>query len=99
MTGTLESILNGVRSVKNRLSDAVFAAAKTAKRVLAPVKHPLTLTALLATLSPSFAQQNANAEVLLTMEARNSLNIPMRFWMPNGQTLKLFVYADNTLQT
>ena len=85
--------------MKNRFSDTVFAAAKKAKGVLAPITHPLTLTALLATLSPSFAQQNANAEVLLTMEARNSLNIPMRFWMPNGQTLKLFVYADNTLQT
>jgi hypothetical protein len=99
MTGTLESILNGVRSVKNRLSDAVFAAAKTAKRVLAPVKHPLTLTALLATLSPSFAQQNANAEVLLTMEARNLNNFPSRIWAPNRQTLKVFVYADNTSQT
>jgi hypothetical protein len=84
--------------VKNRLSDAVFAAARTAKRVLAPVTHPLTLTALLTTLGPSFAQQNANAEVLLTMGAQDIMKQSARIVEPNGTIVKVLVYADNTSQ-
>ncbi|MDP3881750.1 MAG: hypothetical protein Q8Q31_02630 [Nanoarchaeota archaeon] len=89
MVTRLETLIQGAKSAGNKLASSISKKAKTA----------LSSLALGAALLSPYAIPNANADVVLTMESRNLNNYPKRFWMPNRQTLKIFVYADNTSQT
>src|SRR3989338_4074360 len=95
----LETLLKGAKSTGNKLNKLVSTVSTLASNAINyttnKAKSSLSAAALGASLllSPS-ASQDANAEVLFTMESSNSIDYPKRFWMPK-QILKLIVYAED----
>lgn len=97
MTKGLEGLLIKAKSSAKRAINAVSTLPQNAYNSAKKTAASLTLGAAL--LSPTYVAQDSNAEVLLTMETRNSIDFPMRIWQPNNQLMTLLVYADNNRET
>ena len=93
----LENLLSKVKSTGNKLASTVSTLASNATKKAKTSLSSIALgTALLA--SPP-TTQDANAEVLFTMDSWNGAAFPSRIWAQNRQMLQLIVYAENTSPT